>query len=54
MKAVRQDRDGPREVPEGNLRERDDQVEDENAAENADDGTMAIGQFKIQNARCKP
>jgi hypothetical protein len=53
METVGENRDRPREVPEAHLRDRDDQIEDENAAENADDGLVTFGQFKIQNANCK-
>jgi hypothetical protein len=53
MEAVGQDRDRPREVPEGDLGDGDEEVEDENAPKDVDDRLMALGQFKIQNAKCK-
>jgi len=31
----------------------DGQVQDENAAEDADYGSMTVPQFKMQNAKCK-
>jgi hypothetical protein len=53
VKAVGEDGHRPREIPEGNLRARDDEVEDENAAENADDGMVAVCHLEIQNSKCK-
>jgi hypothetical protein len=42
MKAVGEYRDRPRRVAEAELRDRDNQVKDENSAENAYDALIAI------------
>ena len=44
VKTVGKDRDRPREVPEGDLRDRNDEIENENAAKNADDRLVPVGQ----------
>ena len=44
METVGENRNRPREVPEAHLRDGDDQIEDENAAENADDRPVPVGQ----------
>jgi hypothetical protein len=50
MKSVGEDRDGAGKVPKRDLRERDNQIESEDAPEDAGDGTVAISQFEIRNA----
>ena len=44
MKAVGEDRDRPREISEGDLRDCDDEVENENAAKNVDDRPVPVVQ----------
>src|SRR5690242_14740545 len=55
MKAFRNDGQGTGGVPEPDLRGRDDEIDDENATEDADDGIVAIGhrEFKMQRSTCK-
>jgi hypothetical protein len=54
VKTVGEDRDRAGKVAERYLGDRNKQIEDEDAAENADDGAVAIGrQFKVQNSKCK-
>jgi hypothetical protein len=44
MKTVREDRDRPGEITQRDLRDRNDEVQDENAAEDADDVGVPIAQ----------
>ena len=55
MKAVREDRDGPGRVSEDDLDERDREVEDEDAVEDADDLRVTVSQVKckMQNSKRK-
>ena len=55
VKTVRENRDCAGKISERDLGDRNEQIEGENAAENADDRTVAIGglQFKMQNSQCK-
>ena len=47
MKAVRKDRHRAGEIPQRDLDDRDGQIEEENAVEDADDFSVAVGsQFK--------
>ena len=53
MKAVGDDRYGPGGVSEADLDERDSEVEDEDAIEDADDLGVTVSQREMQNSRCK-
>jgi hypothetical protein len=55
VKAVGQNRDRAGKIPERDLGDRDDQIECEDAAENADDGSVAISgfQFRMRKSKCK-
>jgi len=53
VKTVGQDRDRPRNVSEGDLGDRYEEIQDKDATENADDGVVAISQFRIQNSKLK-